>query len=363
MKKLRYIDALRGLAVLGVLVVHCSKAGKSVYPFMVENILNFGAMGVQLFFVISACTLFLSAHKRSKEELHPRTNFFIRRFFRIAPLYYLAIIYYLWQNGTAPNYWTGYEKEVSGWMVGANFFFLHGLNPYSVNSLVPGGWSISAEMLFYCLVPLLAVKIRNLNAAILFLAGCLVFKTGFDLVLTSKPLITNIDLWNSFLYFSLPSQLPVFALGFIMYFLIFSPEDSTMINRKYLLGLAMALILQLSLGYNVQHIMFALLAVIMGYALSVTDSKILVNRFTVYVGKLSFSMYLIHFAVLFFMEKFGWLEVLPAVSGKNSLVNFAFRMAVLLPLSMIGSSITYYGIELPTQRAGKWLIRKIEGKA
>jgi len=90
--KLKYIDVLRGIAVLGVLMVHCSYFGSNfVFPKVIKSFFENGAMGVQLFFFTSAFTLFLSMNNRIDNEKLPYINFFIRRFFRIAPIYYLGI--------------------------------------------------------------------------------------------------------------------------------------------------------------------------------------------------------------------------------------------------------------------------------
>jgi peptidoglycan/LPS O-acetylase OafA/YrhL len=187
-KNLKYIDALRGIAVLGVLMVHCSKFGANNYPFLLSKIFDNGAMGVQLFYVVSAFTLFLSVSFRSKNEKNPNRNFFIRRFFRIAPLYYLAVLYYLYQDGTGPRLWLGDMNHISTANIASNFFFSHGINPYWINSIVPGGWSVSVEMFFYCLVPFLASHLKNLNSAVLFFGITLALKSIFDFVLTTFPL-------------------------------------------------------------------------------------------------------------------------------------------------------------------------------
>ena len=84
----QYLDALRGIAALLVLSVHMS---------MLSVLLNgrgfsIGAYGVQLFYILSALTLFLSSSKRFSSEERPIFKFFIRRFFRIAPLFYLTVI-------------------------------------------------------------------------------------------------------------------------------------------------------------------------------------------------------------------------------------------------------------------------------
>ena len=68
---------------------------------------NKGKYGVQLFFIASAFTLFLSRHRRSEVG---NKNFFIRRFFRIAPMYYLGIILYLFVFKEVSNSYNGNLK-------------------------------------------------------------------------------------------------------------------------------------------------------------------------------------------------------------------------------------------------------------
>ena len=94
--KLKYIDVLRGIAILGVLIVHNLLYGNNGYILSkILNFILFGQRGVQLFYFASAFTLFFSMNRIYENETYPKTNFFIRRFFRIAPMYYIGICYYL----------------------------------------------------------------------------------------------------------------------------------------------------------------------------------------------------------------------------------------------------------------------------
>src|SRR5206468_2969412 len=131
------------------------------------NLFIFGRYGVQLFFFASAFTIFYSYHNRFNKETNPDLKFIIRRFFRIAPLYYLAILFYYFVKNPDVLYWSG-GRPVGLKLVVLNILFLHGFNVYANNSVVPGGWSIAVEMVFYCLVPLLYRIIKNLNTAVIF---------------------------------------------------------------------------------------------------------------------------------------------------------------------------------------------------
>ena len=55
--KLDYIDSLRGVAILMVILVHVSLSVHDL-PYIIELFSKYGQMGVQLFFMISSVTLF-----------------------------------------------------------------------------------------------------------------------------------------------------------------------------------------------------------------------------------------------------------------------------------------------------------------
>ena len=90
--KLKFIDSIRGVAILMVILVHTAQriSGLGV---LASTITMYGQMGVQLFFIASAYTLCLSSQRRANETL-PYIKFGIRRFFRIAPAYYSGILTY-----------------------------------------------------------------------------------------------------------------------------------------------------------------------------------------------------------------------------------------------------------------------------
>jgi peptidoglycan/LPS O-acetylase OafA/YrhL len=87
------------------------------------------------------------------------SNFFIRRFFRIAPLYYAAIVFYLVWRTVIGGFVVPPQYDVLG--IASNMLFLHGFYPEANNSIVPGGWSTATEMTFYVCFPLLFAGMQN----------------------------------------------------------------------------------------------------------------------------------------------------------------------------------------------------------
>src|SRR5690349_21021518 len=90
-KRLGALDALRGIAILMVILFHTSVD----FPpdQRLGRLLGIGNFGVQLFFLVSAITMCHMWQER-RNEAGRQFKFYIRRFFRIAPLFWLAMIFY-----------------------------------------------------------------------------------------------------------------------------------------------------------------------------------------------------------------------------------------------------------------------------
>ena len=157
MARYDFLDALRGIAALGVIMTHTGAIGIHPESEILKSIAVTGSRGVQLFYVISAFSLYLSLHSWF-DERHPIKKYFVRRFFRIAPLWWFAIVLYMFIYLVGHNI---FFKKIEVWQVVTAFFFLHGMHPYSISQVVPGGWSIAVETSFYMILPLIFIYAGN----------------------------------------------------------------------------------------------------------------------------------------------------------------------------------------------------------
>jgi peptidoglycan/LPS O-acetylase OafA/YrhL len=375
-RQLPWVDALRGLAIFGVLICH---AGQNVdnLPSFLNNLTYQGAMGVQLFYMISAFTLFLSLANRKKTEKKPLINFFMRRFFRIAPLFYCAIAFYVLTTGIGPNYWVEDGKSITIPNLITHLTFTNGWNPYWINSLVPVGWSIAIEMPFYLIVPYLFKKIKTLNQAIWLTLLVLVVSKLINYLFSQNPLIPHRQIWNLFLVYWLPSHLPFFALGIVLYFLLVDTIKNKNISQVYLKSqlkktLTPLFLVSLSLAVfsYISKTQLGMLGFLYGIALlglavflSQHSVFLLVNRFWCYLGKISYSAYLTHLIVLYIVKNLLQRVLLLLNLNLPPTANLMMLLVFLLVGTMAISAITYKFIELPGLQLGRTLIAKIESKA
>ncbi len=376
-----YIDTVRGLAFFAVLVLH---TGLSVGPFPGKDLLQ-GGYGVQLFFLASAITLCHSMAERRRSEPFPVFYFYLRRWFRIAPLFWFGMVLYWTIPAIIPRFWL-LQWAPQG--VHPSYFvltalFLQGWHPCTFDSIVPGGWSIAVEMTFYIFFPLLFCWLKNAKRAMAAVVLAVLYLKLLDHVgaTNSHSLISELRAhlypgttdaaWNFFISLWFPAQLPVFIVGFLAYHLIKSEfvnqaaRDPFWANCLFFFCLVFlaGLFRGQARGFipNFMMIVFALAAMIL--AMSGGALRWLINPWTRYLGKISFSGYLMHFAALgitlrlFGIHLTGASQAMDAGSSAANLLLFLKLLAVSLGLTVIISTITYHLIEKPGIALGRKLIQ------
>lgn len=353
LERFRFIDSLRGIAILMVLMLHVGQQGADYYyfPSILQKCILNGRLGVQLFFMVSAFTLMLSYNNR-KQTTDINKNFFIRRVFRIAPMYYLAILYFTFQNIIGPDYFQTHQLSGSldlGQLI-SNIFFIHGIHPHWINSYVPGGWSITVEMTFYLSLPFICSKIKDINGSIYLLIGSLLFASLIKVLFKDDSFEMH-----QFLFMYFPNQLPVFALGIVASF-IYKDGTSSMQSRTFLILTATAFIYSyITFPYHLFYSLFFFLLLI---TLSKKPYRLAVNRVTVYLGKISYSIYLVHFALLFWMARWNIHTFITPVNFTTALLDFFLRYLLLLLPAILISHFTYHYIEFYFQKKGQQLIHR-----
>lgn len=354
-KKYDFIDALRGWAILGVILVHSSRAVAPTNATLQWG-MNEGARGVQLFYVVSALTLCMSWMARSAYETSPVRNFYIRRFFRIAPLFYIFILIYLLLNGLDPAYWS--PNGIKWWFVPMTAVFLHGFHPETVNSVVPGGWTIAVEMSFYLFFPALLLYIRSLKSCLIFfMISLMVYGLNGLIVPHLFAYPENQQyLVQNFVTFNFLGQLPVFIGGIGCYLILGKSYPRKQIA---IVGGSIFIVFLLLFCYPIaglpHHLIAGGLFSVFALLLAHWPARLLVNRITTTIGKLSFGMYLTHFVILTYFSRLGF----SAIFQKSNLASVLYFICVVLAAAVVSSLFHKY-IENPGIALGKRLIEKLE---
>lgn len=368
-RKYAFIDALRGLACLGVIAIHIlDYVGPTWEP--VRLIAAFGDKGVQLFYLLSAFTLFLSYQQRSLTDDRPILFFWIRRFFRIAPLFYAVLIVNLFWRGMGPRTWA--PDGIDWGDIGLAVTFLNAWKPDAITSVIDGGWSIAIEMSFYCLIPFLFYQITNLSKALNFtclayIGGLFLSEAGLAIARTQSDEKYHRLLDHYFNVFWLPRELFVFGLGICLFFLFqklptwsVNPAQKRQFSRSLLLVAAMLIVAAMRRFGDVL-LLFSLAWLALTLSLALQTRIWLVNPLLIRLGKVSYSIYLLHFLVLRLLgprlAATPWIQqnADPFFSSIKVLLAFSLTTA----LTYFLAELTFHGIEQPGLQLGKHLIAQL----
>jgi peptidoglycan/LPS O-acetylase OafA/YrhL len=141
MGRLHGFDVLRGICALAVAIYHL---------FLWENIQNLNTIGdysVYIFFVLSGASIYVAYVDKLSHGM-PFSIFLGRRFFRLAPLYWLLVLIKGRLLSRVPK-------------LLLNLTFLFGLANPGITSMLTGGWSIGIEFVFYLLFPVFLMSLRG----------------------------------------------------------------------------------------------------------------------------------------------------------------------------------------------------------
>jgi peptidoglycan/LPS O-acetylase OafA/YrhL len=305
--RLLWLDSLRGIAVLGVVLVHCGLLSQS--SGFLGDVTAAGQYGVQLFFVVSAITISMTYQQHAKKYgTSPRSAFawLIRRVYRIWPLYAIAAFLYSIEGFILNAYLGGTFAQKIGWFdIFANLIFIHTWIPSANNSVVPGGWSISVEVMFYCIFPILMIAQKRPHFRAIFIALAM-FSLAMSELVNRLRFGTFAILNNSYFYFWLPTQIPVILIGCWFYFRVFDQNSFNSQINAWVLAVAFAALSACGLALGTWgHLspgmspsIFALAFCCLAVLASSGGLGLITGRWISQIGVCSYSIYLVHFAIL-----------------------------------------------------------------
>jgi peptidoglycan/LPS O-acetylase OafA/YrhL len=352
MKKIIQLDALRGIAIILVLIQHWLPEKNSI------NKIPNGALGVETFFVLSGflITRILFENRVLSGEILKQKwlilkNFYLRRVLRIFPIYYLAIIVLV-----------VFQKYAMADIHAALIYLL----TYTQNQYIfkiqhwPGilspFWTLAAEEQFYLVWPFIMLFTRRkylphviILSILIGLSAQIIFRnvpfvsiltiTCFDAfgagallawVLTYKPALSTI-------FFKWLGPIAIISLIVFIVQIIHPMSFDQYIPIRILIA-AMAL--------------WVITYIVLNQDKKVRFGFILNNRVLIFIGGISYGIYLYHDLVVQFLN-YGLVNVYINPYLPDLLTKKYFGLLFLLEntcLTLLVAWLSYIYIELPILR-------------
>lgn len=344
-----HIDALRGVAALLVIWLHVSEVFFNISPETLANgtsfydiakIFDFGRIGVVIFFAISG---FVICRSLKGDKIEGSKKFFVKRFLRLYPAFWVSILLGLF------SLWWLFDKPFTWNIVVGNLTMLPDL--LGKPPIIGLYWTLETELVFYfsCWILFVSGNINN-PLSLFFISSSLTF-----LFVMSNMFFMPHVLRSALKI--MPYSLAIMFWGGLFRYWYENKKNYTVIfGRKikiqWLLIILTTIILMPALasitkGYIIHKnslITFGI-SYVAGIFLFIAGSLVfkIKNKFMVWIGVISYSIYLFHPVV--FYSLFWFLKN----KAPYSLMTFhlSVYIAITVIISIILSAVVYNFIEKP----------------
>ena len=348
MSRLEFLDAGRGIAILGVIAVHTVQHFSTGINSL-DLLISTGQYGVQLFFIISSYTMMHTLAARENKERYLFINFWLRRFFRIAIPFWVGIAVYQCFRFADVSYFSATSSDP--FSIITSFLLIQGFWPTSIGSMVPGGASIATEVIFYMVFPF--IFIMNSNVIRISLLGLFIIILDhiairpaymeafslFDLNYNQQ------DIYHSFFYYYIFNQIPLFLFG-ILFYIFTVAKKVTDLSKAELIALML-----FSLGFIIASPKLAVICLI-GMLILLGLKKLgHLPNWLIFIGNHSYSLYLFHFAMLNL-----WLIIFDHSPRQHSIANFLLFYFLAVSGAILVSLVTKPMLEDAGSSIGRKLV-------
>lgn len=361
-KRIDRIDALRGVAILGVISVHSIQnanfGSNNSGTDLITEFLSLGRYGVELFFVISGCLL-TSIYSFEGSPIKP--SYFRRRIGRIYPLWILFLVFYLFTYYSFS--YGGVQRAVSsvdtGGRVETNLFIIVLLtltftlfaSPTLWNTVIPGGWSIQVEVIHYLLFPFM--RKVGLQICLIFAASMNFLTFIFVLFQSGTASINSqfkyfVDTW---IRLGINSSFSFFLLGILGFQIASLNEERRAFdfltkNKAVPIFILSFLCAPCSFGRSIEALGFVSLSIILVFSLNLGP----LFKVLCVVGQYSYFVYFAHFIFLDVLVHLTVNSNLNGIGKIGHLPLFFIYFFLTLFLSLILGKLSMRFIEEPAMK-------------
>jgi len=362
--KIVEIEALRGIAVMMVVLTHLSSENILFLPFPFDST---GWGGVILFFVISGYVITSSMLRKFSVK-----EFYLRRFFRIVPLAVFwvitPILFSIVANTLGQGRFPALSEMIQDGIYALTFLYNY-IEIAGHQGVFIYYWTLSVEEHFYLLFPLFWFLLKTNHQRLWGIISIIIFIGGFNL-LGWMSFFKKSPLWFSHEHAS-QNRFDSIAVGVLLAlaFSLGSRRFAFLEKSSLLKAISWTSLLGVDLSsqffpkgpfFSLNFIFLTLFSAIL-VALASFDSDYflpqgIIRKGLEFLGARSFSIYLAHWPCFKFIKSTAWEAIwnLPLPRYLNGLLAFG----LIISFTLLFVEIGYRAVELPMIARGKKLILK-----
>lgn len=367
MSKLQFhtLDAFRFFAFLKVYLFHATAvviaAEGSVLKWVQEHVTYGGGIGVSFFFVLSGflITYILTSEKISSGKINLK-NFFLRRAFRIWPLFFLAVGFafvipsdFAAEHGFYMN-WGGYEPD---WRY--SFTFLENYKMIEMDAFprttpLSVFWSLCIEEHFYIVWMLVFFFLKRKWIPVYLIISILiaiVFRIFEHQIYGTENISTN-DLFTNLDYFAISGLLGYYTATNFEKLTAFVDRIPLFAKLTYIVAIIVLLLYQKAIFSNpseaLKILKFTILAILFSGLILIflsPNGKLKISDTNIFsrLGRISYGLYVFHIVWIHMTFQY-FIDHKIEITGWKL---YSLFIAITFCGTVITSIISWYLLEKP----------------
>lgn len=349
-RRFEFLDGLRGIAALMVTCLHFHtlivERTSAYFPVILEHFFKNGHFGVQIFFVLSG---FVIAYSIKNETITSSffMRFFVRRSLRLDPPYWMTLIMLtglIYLGSFVSGHSSDYMPDFNTFTV--NAFYLPGF--LGTEYILPVAWTLCMEFQLYIFFVLMVTVIQQLNRWKGF--DVFDYSSPFGPLLLSPVLIVSLveasgwNLWDSVPGLFVPYWYSFFCGTLVCWTLLGKVKSSYFWMSMMGVVLCSAVELNADMAVTLATAFMILIVARLDKLHQALRSPVFQ-----YLGKVSYSLYLIHWPIGIKFMTFLLFVFGPGVEEFPSLA----LMLMALTATLVATHFFYRYVEYPSMQLCK----------